>query len=129
MPPNHLGSGGSSGGAPPRCMVEVSSGGTVCIGSTVVCIVMTAVMRGSLEVAVLLRVLDRVGINSASFPNLFSLFSSSSVGTLISMLSGFFSLFSSSSSLSFPSSIGPQVLGSVTSLSGISRQKSSVGSL
>ena len=86
-------------------------------------------MGGSLEVAVLLRVLERVGINSASFPNCFSLFSSALVGILISMLSGFFSLLVSSSSLSFQSSVGPQVLGSVTSLSGISRQKSSVGSL
>ena len=90
---------------------------------------MTEVMGGSLEVAVLLRVRERVGINSANFPSCFSLFSSASVGTLISMLSGFFSLFVSSSSLSLPSSIGPQVLGSVTSLSGMLRQKSSVGSL
>ena len=53
---------------------------------------MTAAMGGSLEVAVLLRVLERVGINSASFPSCFSLFSSSSIGTLISILSGLFSL-------------------------------------
>ena len=110
-------------------MVEVSSGGMVCIGSTVVWVVMTAVMGDNLEVAVLLWVLERVGINSANFPNCFSLFSSASVGTLMSMLSGLFSLFASSLSLSFPLSIGPQVLGSVTSLSGMSRQKSSVGSL
>ena len=99
------------------------------MGSTVVWVVMTVVIGGNLEVAVLLRVLERVGINSASFPNCFSLFSSASVGTLMSILSGLFLLFASSSSLSFPSSMGPQVLGSVTSLSGISRQKSSVGSL
>ena len=86
-------------------------------------------MGGSLEVAVLLRVLERVGINSASFPNCLSLLSSVSVGILISMLSGFLSLLASSSSVSFPSSIGPQVLGSVTLLSEMSRQKSSVGSL
>ena len=111
-------------------MVEVSSsGGIVCIGSTVTWVVMTVVMGGNLEVAVLLRVLERVGIDSASFPNCFSLFSSSLVETLMSILSGLFSLFMSSSSLSFLSSMGPQVLGSVTSLSGMSRQKSSVGSL
>ena len=90
---------------------------------------MTVVIGGSLEVAVLLRVLERVGINSASFPSCFSLFSSASVGTLMSILSGLFSLFGSSSSLFFLSSMGPQVPGSVTLLSGISRQKSSVGSL
>ena len=99
------------------------------MGSTVVWVVITVVIGGSLEVAVLLLVLERVGINSASFPNCFSLFSSSLVETLMSILSGFFSLFASSLSLSFPSSMGPQVLGSVTSLSGISRQKPSVGSL
>ena len=90
---------------------------------------MTVVIGGSLEVAVLLRVLERVGINSGSFPNCFLLLSSVSVGTLISILSGLFSLFASSSSLSFPLSMGPQVLGSVTTLSEISRQKSLVGSL
>ena len=99
------------------------------MGSTMVCVVMTVVMGGSLEVTVLLRVLERVGIDSASFPSCFSLLSSASVGILMSILSGLFSLFASSSLLSFPSSMGPQVLGSVTSLSGISRQKSSVGSL
>ena len=111
-------------------MVEVSSsGGMVCIGSMVVWVVMMVVIGGSLEVAVLLRVLERVGINSASFPSCFSLFSSSLVETLMSILSGFFLLFAPSSSLSLPSSMGPQVLGSVTSSSGISRQKSLVGSL
>ena len=99
------------------------------MGSVVVWVVMIAVMGGSLEVAVLLRVLEKVGIDSASFPSRFSLFSSTSVGTLMSILSGYFLLFASSSSLSFLSSMGPQVLGLVTSLSGISRQKSSVGSL
>ena len=91
---------------------------------------MMVVIGGSLVVAVLLLVLERVGIDSASFPNCFSLSSSSSlVETLISILSSFLVLFASSSSLSFLSSIGPPVLWSVTSLSGISRQKSSVGSL
>ena len=86
------------------------------------------VMGGSLEVAVLPRVLESIGIDSASFPSCFLLLSSASVGTLMSILSGLFSLLASSSSESFPSSMGPQVLGSVTSLSGMSRQKSSVGS-
>ena len=99
------------------------------MGSMVVWVVMMVVIGGSLEAAVLLQVLERVGINSASFPNCFSLFSSSLVETLMSILSGSFLLLMSSLSLSFLSSKGPQVLESVTSSSGISRQKSSVGSL
>ena len=46
------------------------------------------VMGGSLEDAVLLLGLDRVGICSASFSNCLSVFSSSLVGILMSMLSG-----------------------------------------
>ena len=81
------------------------------MGSTVVWVVMMVVIGGSLVVAVLLLVLERVGIDSASFPSCFSLSSSSSlVETLISILSSFLVLFASSLSLSFLSLIGPPVL-------------------
>ena len=57
---------------------------------------MIVVIGGSLEVAVRLLGLDRVGICSASFSSCLSVFSSSLVGILMSMLSGQPSLLVSS---------------------------------
>ena len=57
---------------------------------------MTVVIGGNLEVAERLLGLERIGIFSASFSSCLSLFSSSSVGILISMLSGCASLLVSS---------------------------------
>ena len=64
-----------------------ASEGMVCIGAVVVWVVMTVVMGGNLEVAMLLLGLEWVGICSANFPSRFSLLSSW-VGILISILSG-----------------------------------------
>ena len=96
------------------------------MGLMVVCVVMTVVIGGNLEVAVWLLGLERAGINSANFPSCFSLFSSSLVETLMSMLSGRPSRLVSSSSLlsERPLSMGPHSLQSVTSESGMSRPKS-----
>ena len=86
------------------------------------------VIGGSLEVAVWLLGLERVGIDSANFPSCFLLFSSSLVETFMSMLSGLpLLLVSSSWCLSeCPSSMGPHSLQSVTSESGMLRPKSLV---
>ena len=87
--PNHLGSGSSPGGSPPFWAEDGSpSVAMVCIGSFMVCLAMMVVMGGNLEVAVLLLGLMRVGMDSANFSSCLSLFSSSLVGILMSMLSG-----------------------------------------
>ena len=65
-------------------------------GSMVVCVAMMVVLGGSLEEAVWLLGLNKVGICSASFSNCLSLFSSSRVGILILILSGCPSLLVSS---------------------------------
>ena len=132
VPPNHLGLGSSPGGPPPLQTVDSPpSVVRVCIGLVVVCVVMTVVMGGSLEVAVWLLNLVRMGINSASFSSCLSLFSSSSVGILMSMLSGWPMLLLSSMSLWSESLllIGPHSLQSVTSESGMLRLYSLGGSL
>ena len=51
-----------------------SSGAKVCTGSVVVCVAITVVIGGSLEVAVWLLGLERVGIYSANFSSCNSLF-------------------------------------------------------
>ena len=88
-------------------------------------------MGGNLEVAAQLLGLVRVGMDSARFSSCLSFFTSSSVGILMSMLSGqpvlllsLWSLWSESSLL-----IGPHSLQSVTSESGMLRLYSSGGSL
>ena len=87
VPPNQLGSGSSPGGPPPLQTVDVpSSVVRVCIGLVAVCVVMTVVMGGNLEVAAQLLGLERMGMDSASFSSCLSLFVSSSVGILMSML-------------------------------------------
>ena len=53
-----------------------------------VCVAMTVVIGGNLEVAVWLLGLESVGIDTANFSSSLSLFSSSLEGILISMLSG-----------------------------------------
>ena len=124
-PPNHVGSGVSPGGPPPlRTEEGPSSGAIVCTGSVVVCVAMTVVIGGNLEVAVWLLDLERVGINSANVSSCLLLFSSSLVGILISMLSGgalLLLLPCSSSELSLPLLMGPHSLQSVTSESGMWR--------
>ena len=86
-PLNQPGSGALSGGAPPFCNEEVpASCVSTLIGSVVVCVAMTVVMGGSLEEAVWLLGLDKVGMCSASFSNCLSVLSSSLVGILMSML-------------------------------------------
>ena len=88
-PLNQPGLGVSSGGAPPFRTEEVpSSVVSTFVGSVVVCVAITVVMGGSLEEAVQLLGLDRVGMCSASFSNCLSLFSSSRVGILMLILSG-----------------------------------------
>ena len=80
----------------------------------------TAVMGGSLEVAVRLLGLDKTGNCSANFSNCLSVFSSSCMGILISILSGCASLLVlSSSELSRPLSMGPHSLQSTTLESGM----------
>ena len=54
--PNQLGSGASSGGAPPFHSKEVPSCTSILVGSVVVCVAMMVVMGGSLEEAVLVLV-------------------------------------------------------------------------
>ena len=89
----------SPGGPPPFCAEDVpSSMSMVCVGSVVVCVAMMVVIGGSLEVAVWLLGLDKAGNCSANFSNCLSVFSSSWVGILISMLSGCASLLVSPSS-------------------------------
>ena len=99
-----------------------------CVGSVVVCVATTVVMGGNLDEAVWLLGLDKTGNCSASFSNCLSVFSSSLVGILISMLSGWL-LVLSLSELSLPSSMGPHSLQSVTSESGISNPISGLGIL
>ena len=72
-----------------------------------------------------------MGKCSANFSSCLSVFSSSLVGILMSILSGGASLLASSSSseLSLPLSRGPHSLQSVTSESGMSRPYSGLGSL
>ena len=86
---NHLGLGLSPGGPPSFQAEDVPSWALkVCVGSVVVCVAMTVVIGGNLEVAVLLLGLVRMGIDSANFSSCLLLFSSSLVGILISILSG-----------------------------------------
>ena len=81
VPPNHLGSGSSPGGPPPLQILDgPSSVARVCVGSVVVCMVMTEMMGGNLEVAAQLLGLVRVGMDSASFSRCLLLFTSSLVG-------------------------------------------------
>ena len=99
-PPNQLGSGALSGGAPPFHNEEVpASCVSTLIGSIVVCVAMRVVMGGNLEEAVWLLGLDKAGICSANFSSCLLLFSSSRVGILISILSGCPSLLVSLGSL------------------------------
>ena len=131
-PPNHLGSVASPGGHPPFQTEDVSSSlEKVCVGSVVVCVTITVVMVGSLEVAVWLLGLEWVGMDSANFSSCCSLFSSSLEGILMSMLSGWPSLLTSSTLLWSESSllVGPHSLWPVTLESSMSRLYSLVGSL
>ena len=127
-----MGSGSSLGGALPFRTEDVpSSAAKVCVGSVMVCVAMTVVIGGSLEVAVLLLGLVRVGMDSANCSSCLSLFSSSLVEILMSMLSGWFVLLQSLLSLSLELllSIGLHLFQLVTLWSGMSRLYSSVGSL
>ena len=122
----------SPGGPPPLQAEDTSpSVAMACVGLVIVCVAMTVVMGGSLEVAVLLLGQVRVGMDSASFSSCPSLFSSSLVGILMSMLSGGPSLLLSSMLLWLDSalSMGPHSLQSVTSESEMLSSYSSVGSL
>ena len=124
VPLNHLGSGSSPEGPPPLQTVDGPSLVVMaCVGSVVVCIVITVVMGGSLEVAVWLLGLVKMGMDSANFSSCLSLLSSSLVGILMSMLSSQPSLLLSSISLWSESSLsmGPHLLQLVTSESGMSR--------
>ena len=77
-PPNHLSSGVSSRGPPPLRTEDVpSSVAKACVGSVVVCVAMMVVIESSLEVAVWLLGLERVGMYSANFSSCLLLFSSS----------------------------------------------------
>ena len=92
---------------------------------------MTVVMRGSLEVAVLLLGLVRMETDSANFSSCLLLLSSSLGGILMLILSGCPSLLVSLRSLwsDVSPSKGPQSLWSATSCSSIWRLYSSVGSM
>ena len=106
---------------------------TIWTGSVVVWVAITEEMRGSLEEEGWLLVLVKVGNCSANFSSCLSDFSSSLVGILMSMLSGWPILWASSSSssseVSFLSSMGPHSLQSTTSESGMSRPYDEEGSL
>ena len=113
VPLNQQGLGSSPGGPPPLQAEDTSpSAAMVWVGSVMVCVAMTVVLRGSLEVAVLLLGQVRRGIDSASFSSCLSNFSSSLEGILISILSGCPLLLLSSTSLwsDFSPLIGPQSL-------------------
>ena len=85
-PPNH---DPPPGGSPPPFRAEDVPYSVLitCVGSVVVCVAMTVAIGGSLDEAVRLLGLDKTGNCSANFSNCLSVFSSSFVGILISMLS------------------------------------------
>ena len=86
--PEPLNHDSSPGGPPPFHAEDVSSSVLItCVGSVVVCVAMTVAMGGSLNEAVWLLGLDKIGNCSANFSSCLSVFSSSLVGILISMLS------------------------------------------
>ena len=87
--PEPLNHGASPGGPPPFRAEDIPSSVLItCASSVVVCVAMTVVIGGNLDEAGWLLGLDKTGNCSANFSNCLSVFSSSLVGILMSMLSG-----------------------------------------